>query len=187
MLTGKTVWMATGNHHKYIEARDILSEMGVELRHLPVEKVEIQADYLAEIAAFSVDQVVSEYSPIVVEDAGLFIDCYSGFPGPYSSYALRKIGLSGVLMLMKGLENRTASFKSAVALRSGGETKVFRGIVHGRIALDTRGTEGFGYDPIFIPDEGEGRTFGEMSSMEKNEFSHRARAFRNLGKWLSSA
>jgi len=176
--------MATGNRHKYQEARAILSEIGVEVRHLDVERVEIQADDLADIATFSVEQLASESRPVVVEDAGLFIDHYSGFPGPYSSYALRTIGLEGVLKLMEGVEERGAFFKSVVAFRRREETRCFRGVVRGRIAHSIRGTAGFGYDPIFIPDEGDGRTFGETTAEEKNALSHRARAFRALGEWL---
>ena len=185
MSRGRTVWMATGNRHKYQEARAVLSKMGVEVRHLDVERVEIQADDLADIAAFSVEQLASaESRPVVVEDAGLFIDHYRGFPGPYSSYALSTIGLEGVLKLMEGVEERGASFKSVVAFRNGEEARCFRGIVRGRIAHRIRGTGGFGYDPIFIPDEGDGRTFGETTTEEKNALSHRARAFRALGEWL---
>jgi len=187
MSREKTVWMATGNCHKYREARAVLQQFSVDLRHLKVERVEIQADDLAEIAAYSTMQVDARGRPVVVEDAGLFIDHYAGFPGPYSSYALRTIGLDGVLKLMEHIEERGASFQSAVALRDGDKTRCFRGSVQGRIAHSIRGTGGFGYDPIFIPDEGDGRTFGEMAAEEKNTLSHRARAFRNLGGWLSSS
>lgn len=179
--------MATGNRHKYQEARGVLSELGVELRLLEVERVEVQADDLAAIAAYSVEQIPeAEDRPVVVEDAGLFIDRYSGFPGPYSSYILRTLALEGVLKLMEGVEDRGASFQSAVAFRCGTETRCFRGDVSGRIAHSIRGTGGFGYDPIFIPDDGDGRTFGEMTEEEKNALSHRARAFRSLGGWLAS-
>jgi len=176
--------MATGNHHKYREAREVLSEMGVELRLLEVKRVEIQADDPATIAAFSVERL-AEDRPVVVEDAGLFIDHYGGFPGPYSSYALQTVGLEGLLKLMEGVEERDASFQSAVAFRCGKETRCFRGVVRGKVTQRILGTAGFGYDPIFIPDEGNGRTFGEMTSIEKNVLSHRARAFKALGEWLT--
>jgi XTP/dITP diphosphohydrolase len=185
MSIGKTVWIATGNHHKYVEARAVLQEFGVDLRHLEVDRMEIQADDLAEIAAYSAEQVESNGRSIVVEDAGLFIDQYGGFPGPYSSYVLQTIDLNGVLSLMESVEKRNASFKSAIALRDRNVTRCFRGIVMGEIAHSIRGTGGFGYDPIFIPYEGDGRTFGEMTAEEKNALSHRARAFRALGEWLT--
>ena len=177
--------MATGNLHKYGEAREILAEYGVELEFLEAEKVEIQADDQAEIAAYSLKQIQDDGRPIVVEDAGIFIDRYGGFPGPYSEYALRKIGLLGILKLMEGVEDRGASFRSVVAYRHKDEMRCFQGVVEGKIAHKIRGTGGFGYDPIFIPSEGDGRTFGDMAEGEKNALSHRARAFRSFGEWFS--
>ena len=185
-MIGSRVWMATSSRHKYLEARHVLAEYGVELEHLPVERVEIQADDPGEIAAYSLSQIDSKGKPVLVEDAGIFIDHYGGFPGPYSSYALGTINLLGILRLMVGVEDRGASFQSVIAYRDGGETRLFRGIVKGAISHEIRGSNGFGYDPIFIPDEGDGRTFGEMSEDEKNALSHRARAFRGLGGWLKS-
>ena len=187
-MRGRTVWMATNNRHKYREARQVLSEFGVDLKHLKIERAEIQADDLTTIAIFSVEQIAAaEDRPVVVEDAGLFIDRYGGFPGPYSSYTLRTIGLEGVLKLMEGVHERGASFQSAVAFRYRDEARCFRGVVRGSISHGIRGSGGFGYDPIFIPDEGDGRTFGEMKAEEKNTLSHRSRAFRNLGRWLASS
>jgi XTP/dITP diphosphohydrolase len=177
--------MATGNLHKYGEAREILAEYGVELEFLEAEKVEIQADDQAEIAAYSLKQIWDDGRPVVVEDAGIFIDRYGGFPGPYSEYALRKIGLPGILKLMEGVDDRGASFRSVVACRHEDKIRCFHGVVEGRIALRIRGTGGFGYDPIFIPHDGDGRTFGEMAEEEKNALSHRARAFRGFGEWFT--
>jgi XTP/dITP diphosphohydrolase len=122
--------------------------------------------------------------PILIEDAGLYIDKYYGFPGPYSSYALRTIDNEGILKLMEGETERGARYLSAVAFRDGDTSVSFTGEVVGRIAMEMRGTNGFGYDPIFMPEEGDGRTFGEMSASEKARISHRARAFRKLGEWL---
>ncbi len=185
-MRGSRIWMATGNPHKYGEAREILSEYGVELGHLRVEKIEIQADDPEEIAVYSLDQI-EDGRPLFVEDAGIFIDHYGGFPGPYSEYALRKIDLPGILKLMEGIEEGEASFQSVIAYRHGDERRCFRGEVKGTISHRIRGTNGFGYDPIFIPHEGDGRTFGEMEAEEKNAISHRARAIRSLGEWLASA
>jgi XTP/dITP diphosphohydrolase len=186
-LRGDKVWMATGNRHKYGEAREVMAEMGIELEHMEVERVEIQADDLADIAAYSLRQIPDDGRPLVVEDAGIFIDHYGGFPGPYSSYALRTIDLPGVLRLMEGVEERKSSFQSVVAYRHEEEIHCFRGVVKGSIANRIKGTGGFGFDPIFIPDKGDGRTFGEMTAEEKNALSHRARAFRSLGEWLSGS
>ncbi len=179
------VWMATGNHDKYREAREVLSEFGVDLGLYRVDRVEIQADDPMDIARHSLRQIPDDGRPVLVEDAGLFIDHYGGFPGPYSEYALRKISLPGILKLMAGVDEREASYGSVVALRANGDIRFFHGTVKGKIADCMRGTGGFGYDPLFIPDEGDGRTFGEMTKEEKNAISHRARAFRSLGDWLT--
>ncbi|MGD2200797.1 MAG: XTP/dITP diphosphatase [Candidatus Bathyarchaeota archaeon] len=184
MLIDKKIWLATGNHNKVEEAREVLAEFGVELEHYPYERVEIQSEDPEEIATYSLLQLPDDDRPIAIEDAGLFLDYYGGFPGPYSSYALDKIGLIGILKLMEGVENREAAYHSVVALRIGGEVKCFRGTVKGRIARNLKGSHGFGYDPLFIPEEGDGRTFGEMPEEEKNEISHRARAFKALGSWI---
>lgn len=177
------IWMGTSSDHKYEEAREVLTEYGVELERLSIDRVEIQADDPELIAEYSL-KVLDVDMPILIEDAGLYIDKYYGFPGPYSSYALRTIDNEGILKLMEGETERGARYLSAVAFRDGDTSVTFTGEVVGRIAMETRGTNGFGYDPIFTPDEGDGRTFGEMSAAEKARISHRARAFRKLGEWL---
>lgn len=181
------VWLATGNRHKYREAKEVLAEYGIQLEHLIVERLEIQSDDPVEIVEYSLRQLEDDGRTVVMEDAGLFIEHYGGFPGPYSSYALEKLDNPGILKLMEGVEDRRAHYQSAVAVRRGDEITSFRGYVKGTIAEGIRGTGGFGYDPIFIPDEGDGRTFAEMIEEEKNAISHRARAFRKLGEWLSES
>ena len=179
------VWLATGNQNKVKEARKVLKEYHIQLEHYPLNRVEIQADDLSLIASYSLIQIPDDGRQIAVEDAGLFIEHYGGFPGPYSSYALRTLKLTGILKIMENIDNRKASYHSVIALRTMEEINVFRGQVEGRISHKIRGTGGFGYDPIFIPDEIKDRTFGEISEREKNAISHRARAFRKLGEWLS--
>jgi len=175
--------MGTSSDHKYEEAREVLTEYGVELERLSIDRVEIQADDPELIAEYSL-KVLDVDIPLLIEDAGLYIDKYYGFPGPYSSYALRTIDNEGILKLMEGETERGARYLSAVAFRDGDTSVTFTGEVVGRIAMEMRGTNGFGYDPIFMPEEGDGRTFGEMSAAEKARISHRARAFRKLGEWL---
>ena len=82
--------MGTSNDHKYAEAKEVLTEFGVVLDRLSIERVEIQSDDPELIAEYSL-KVLEVNLPILVEDAGLYIDKYFGFPGPYSSYALRTI------------------------------------------------------------------------------------------------
>ena len=179
------IWMGTSSDHKYEEAKEVLGEYGIELERLSIDRVEIQADDPGIIAEYSL-KVLDVDHPLLIEDAGLYIDKYFGFPGPYSSYALRTITNQGILKLMEGDKDRGAKYISAVAFRDGETAVTFKGEVTGEIADKEIGTGGFGYDPIFIPSEGDGRTFGEMSAEEKAKISHRARAFRKLAEWINS-
>jgi XTP/dITP diphosphohydrolase len=123
--------------------------------------------------------------PVVAEDSGLFVDSLDGFPGPYSSYVFRTIGNRGVLRLLPLPGKRGASFQAAVAYCTPGSDPVgFSGSVNGVVARYPRGIHGFGFDPIFIPEEGDGRTFAEMSTQDKNLLSHRSRAFTKFFKWF---
>jgi XTP/dITP diphosphohydrolase len=146
--------------------------------------VEIQSHDLAVIASFAADEISSERSGMVaVEDSGLFISSLSGFPGPYTAYAHKTIGIPGILKLLQNSSDRRADFKAAVAVsRSGRTLQIFTGQIDGTIAKSQRGKNGFGFDPIFIP-IGKRKTFGEMSGSEKNERSHRQRALKKLAEW----
>jgi XTP/dITP diphosphohydrolase len=85
---------------------------------------------------------------------------------------------------MAGEVDRRAEFRSAVGYcEPGGRPEIFSGVVEGTISLEVRGSLGFGFDPIFSPREGDGRTFAEMSTSEKNNFSHRAKAIEAFFRW----
>ena len=123
---------------------------------------------------------------VLIDDAGVFIEALGGFPGVYSRYAYDTIGLSGILKLMEGIENRRASFKCVLGfLRNNGKQYVLAGETHGTLIHEERGDEGFGYDPIFIP-EGEEKTFAELDMNRKNQLSHRGKALNKLLDILSS-
>lgn len=183
-MTKNKIWFATSNMHKIQEAAEVLAHYGIRLEHYPLDRIEIQADDPADIAAYSLAQI-NDPRPICVEDAGVAIARWGGFPGPYSSYVLERLGNSGILKLMEGVTNRKAHYISSVAYRDESGVHTFHGKVDGEIAHSIRGTNGFGYDPIFIPFEGDDQTFGEMPPKAKNAISHRARAFRALAEWLT--
>ncbi|RLF24381.1 MAG: non-canonical purine NTP pyrophosphatase, RdgB/HAM1 family [Thermoprotei archaeon] len=178
--------LVTGNPHKVKEASISLREFNIEVRMLKVRKVEIQSDNLANIASFAALEAAKEVGmPVVVEDAGLFIEALNGFPGPYSSYVYKTIGVQGILKLLDGINQRNAYFLSVVAYATPqGRCFTFEGRVYGVISKEPRGSGGFGFDPIFIPNEGDGRTFAEMTTEEKCALSHRGKAFRKFGAWL---
>jgi XTP/dITP diphosphohydrolase len=184
---GKVAYFVTSNIHKFQEARRILSEYKIATAKLKVEAVEIQDDSLENIAKYSIQDAIKNCGlPVFVEDAGLFVEALDGFPGPYSKYVYNTVGLKGILKLMKNLTNRSAYFMSVIAFGSPDMQPVcFVGKVEGTISLEMRGTYGFGYDPIFVPSDGDGRTFAEMTTTEKNAFSHRGEALRKFAEWYS--
>jgi len=186
---GRVAFFATGNVHKFNEARRVLAEFKITTAMLNVEAVEIQDDNLENIAKTSaIDATAKSNLPVFVEDAGLFIDALNGFPGPYSSYVYRTVGTKGILKLLRNERKRDAYFLSVVAFSSAQEPskpKCFLGVVQGKIAYEERGKQGFGFDPVFQPLGGNGRTFAEMTTQEKNKHSHRAQALRKFAKWYS--
>nr|MDO8097770.1 XTP/dITP diphosphatase [Candidatus Njordarchaeota archaeon] len=179
----------SNNPHKIIEVEGILESFGIKVNPLKSKVREIQSNSLEEIAADSARITAEAYhKSIVVEDAGLFIESLGGFPGPYSSYVFGTIGCKGVLKLMEGVAKRTAIFRSAVSYcEINREPKVFTGETRGKISLAMRGGRKFGYDPIFIPNELDGRAFSELTVREKNKVSHRSKAFNKLANWLLKA
>lgn len=187
---GRVIFFATNNVNKFNEARRVLSEYNIAVGMLRVKSLEIQSENLEEIAKASVEDAFKRsHLPIIVEDAGLFIDALNGFPGPYAAYTYKTIGNQGVLKLMHGIKNRKAHFDSAIAYLSA-RTKTsicFLGRIDGEITAEEKKSDnksGFGFDPIFKP-SGSHRTFAEMSIPEKNGYSHRASAFRNFAEWYT--
>jgi XTP/dITP diphosphohydrolase len=187
-LKGRVVFFATGNFHKFNEARSILTGLDVAVGMLRMKDVEIQSDSLVEIAEASAREVFKRcHLSVIVEDAGLFIDALNGFPGPYAAYAYQTVGNKGLLKLLENVENRKAVFQSAIAYcdNEAEAPVVFEGASAGEITVDERignGKSGFGFDPIFKP-SGSARTFAEMNLEEKNGFSHRAKAVHKFAEW----
>ncbi len=187
-LKGKVIFFATDNINKFNEARKILAEYEIAVGMLRVKTAEIQSDSLEEIAKTSATGAFRKCNlPVIVEDAGLFVNALSGFPGPYAAYVYKTIGNKGLLHLMENRENRTAVFQSVIAYYAADlESPIcFKGEVLGEITKEERRGDdksGFGFDPIFKP-SGNSRTFAEMSVAEKNGFSHRAKATRRFAEW----
>lgn len=183
-----SVYFATKNKSKYIEAARVTASFGIQLKQLNIAKQEIQADQLTQIASFAAMQATkSSGRHVVSEDAGFFVGALSGFPGPYSSYVFRTVGTRGILKLMQRIRNRNAYFSAAVAYCEPGRHPIcFNGLVKGVVSKESKGSHGFGFDPIFIPLQGDGRTFGEMLTDEKNAISHRAKAFARFSRWFTS-
>ena len=184
MSLKKTVLFLTKNLHKYNEANEILSEYNIHLKHLAFDKLELQSNSIEDVSKFSAIQAFKQLKhPLIVEDAGLFIQSLNGFPGPYSSYVFYTLGCNGILQLMKSAIDRSAEFRSFVTYVDFKEgIKCFYGVVQGYLSLEKKGENGFGFDPIFIP-ESETLTFAEISPALKNKISHRTKSLRLFAKW----
>ena len=219
----RTIWFLTGNVGKLKEATHHLQPLGYTVRQLIVEPgtiVEPQANTLEEVAQSKIAQALSHLpngeesdDMVLVEDAGLFIDALNGFPGVYSAYALETIGYNGILRLLEHLQSqdtvqcaqlRSAEFQAVAAIWMNGEILYGNGKCPGWIALESHDGEGFGFDPVFTPNDldafgeqlppGEygdksthGKTFGALSLEEKQVYSHRSRALNDLLRQLPSA
>jgi XTP/dITP diphosphohydrolase len=187
-LKGKVIFFATGNIHKFNEARAVLASYGIAAGMLRMKGVEIQSDSLREIASNSAANAFKQsHLPLIVEDAGLFVDALKGFPGPYAAYVYKTIKNPGLLKLLARVKNRKATFCSSIAYCDSepGAVVCFEGETAGEITTEERVLSfgsAFGFDPIFQPN-GSCRTFAEMTLQEKNLVSHRAQGLRKFAEW----
>ena len=177
----KTLYFITSNKGKVAEATEKLRPLGYKVVQKDLGYPEVQADSLEEVAIQGIAHVQSRFDhPFILEDAGLFIDALQGFPGVYSKYVFFTIGLPGILRLLEEIKNRGAVFRSVYAYGEPGNKPVMvTGECNGTITSECRGKQGFGYDPLFIP-QGALKTFGEMTIEHKNNYSHRAKALEKL-------
>jgi XTP/dITP diphosphohydrolase len=183
--------LATKNPHKLEEIKNILGKTAgitfLSLHDLPGFAIKetgrslLQNSLLKAEFAFKVSN-----KPSLADDSGLFIDALDGEPGVFSSrYASTdQARIDKVLKMMRLKINRTAQFKAVFVYYFAPQRyQSFEGICPGSIALEARGANGFGYDPIFVPD-GYNKTFAEMTPKTKNRISHRSRALRKFKAYL---
>ena len=185
---------ATNNKHKLEEMRAILGDK-VELLSLAeigcFDDIPETADTLEGNALIKTRHIYGKYSiPCFADDTGLEVEALDGAPGVYSArYAGEsndaEANMNKLLHNLTGKSNRNAQFRTVIALIIEGEERLFEGIVRGTIAEERQGKEGFGYDPIFIP-EGCNESFAQMAAAEKNSMSHRSRAAAALNEYLQS-
>ena len=191
-----TVVLASANADKAKEIVEIVGPLGIEVLPRPtsVPDVDETADTLEGNARLKATAIaVAAGLPALADDTGLEVDFLGRAPGVHTArYAgVDATYADNVALLLESLkavplEQRTARFITvAMVCWPDGREVVAEGFVRGRIALESRGERGFGYDPVFIPDEGDGRTFAEMSILEKHEMSHRGRALRALATELA--
>ncbi len=189
----RTIVFATNNAHKLGELRGIAGEEWnvVSLAEIGChDDIPETAETLEGNALIKARWVKERYGyDCFADDTGLMVDALDGAPGVYSaryagpghdSVANMKL----LLERMAGKDNRNAHFSTVIALVMDGEEHIFEGRVDGTIAREPSGCGGFGYDPVFVP-ENSGLTFSEMTAEEKNAISHRGRATRKLMEFLA--
>lgn len=189
-----SIVFASNNLHKINEIQQLIP---AELKLLSlnsigcVEEIPETALTIEGNAILKANYVTEKYGHYCfADDTGLEVEALNGEPGVYSArYAgEQKNANDNMQKLLKNLGSstqRNAQFKTIICLNINSEQHLFEGIVKGKIGLEPKGNQGFGYDPIFIPD-GYTTTFAEMSMEEKSKISHRGLAFEKLVRFLTS-
>jgi XTP/dITP diphosphohydrolase len=183
---------ASNNEHKIKEIRSILGESLIVLslkdldieEEIPEEEPDLEGNALSK--ARHVHRITN--MSVFADDTGLEVDALGGLPGVRSARFAGdskdfSANIDKVLSMLGSNGNRKARFRTVIALIYENKEFTFEGIVEGNIIHERRGSEGFGYDPVFIP-EGKTMTFAEMEADEKNKLSHRARALEKLCTFL---
>lgn len=189
----KKIVFVTNNTHKLREIRAIL---GKEYEVLSLKDINCNIDIpetgetLEENAVIKAQYVYQNYGfDCFADDTGLEVEVLNGKPGvhtarfAYSDHNDPEANKHKLLQELEGEHNRKARFRTCIALIEKGNIHLFEGIVNGFITTEERGTEGFGYDPVFSPEK-TGKTFAELGEDIKNHISHRARAVTALVEYL---
>lgn len=185
---------ASNNHHKINEVSAILKTFGFNVIGLSdagiYEDIPETAETIEGNASLKANYIFNKYNKdCFADDTGLEVESLNNAPGVYSArYAGEQKSaddnMNKLLYELEGKSNRKARFKTIIALIYQGKEYIFEGVINGIISMDKRGNNGFGYDPIFIPD-GYDKTFAEMSAEEKNKISHRSIAVQKLADFLA--
>jgi len=174
------LYFVTSNENKLREAENILQ--------LKIQKIDLD---IPEIQTLDVEEVVKDKAckafeavkkPVLVEDTGIYIKSWNGFPGALIKWVLKTIGNHGICRMLQN-PDRTAKAKTSVCIYNGKDFEIFSGEVEGKIAEEPKGASGFGWDPIFRPD-GYDKTFAEIPKEEKNKISMRKIALMKMKEYL---
>lgn len=188
----KKLVFATNNAHKLREVREMLEGEITVLSLADIgcsETIPETSDTLQGNALIKARYIKTHYGyDCFADDTGLQVVQLGGRPGVYSArYAGEECdpekNMQKLLGELEGIDDRRASFITVVALIQGEEEKIFEGEVKGRILEEKQGSEGFGYDPLFVPD-GYEESFAQLGEETKNHISHRARAMQKMKEYL---
>jgi XTP/dITP diphosphohydrolase len=175
--------LVTGNLGKIAEARLALgSDVETVLADLP----EIQSlDYLEVVRAKADEAWRQVGRPLIVEEAGLDLAALNGFPGPLVKWMLKAVGTEGLARTADALGDVRATARCFLFYKDGDQELIAEGTTDGTLTLPGRGTHGFGWDPVFLP-EGGTHTFAELTGHEKDAVSHRGKAWREMVRRLGT-
>lgn len=166
----KKILFITGNQKKVEEVRAITG-LDIEAKNLDIPEIQsLDVEEVAKAKALSAFAITGQ--PVMVDDTGMSIEALNGLPGALVAWFLDTLKPEGILKLLANEENRKASVSTCIGYADEFGASVFTGIIEGKIPKSMQGENGFGYDPIFIPDGSE-KTYAEMNSEEKNQISMR--------------
>ena len=175
--------LVTGNPGKIAEARTAL---GADLEAVEVDLPEIQSlDYREVLRAKAEEAWRRVGRPLIVEEAGLDLAALNGFPGPLVKWMLEAVGAEGIARTAAALGDDRATARCFLLFKDREREIVSDGRTEGSLVLPSRGTYGFGWDPVFLPD-GSSQTFAELTGAEKDAVSHRGKAWREMAIKLRS-
>lgn len=193
----KKLVFATNNLHKLNEVQAMFNASGLDVGILSLSDINCHDDIpetastLEGNALIKARYIYNRYGmSCFADDTGLEVDALGGAPGVHTARYANETGndpeanIRKLLSELNGISERRARFRTVIALIENGEEKLFEGTVEGEITTERRGTEGFGYDPVFAPDETR-LTFAETGPDIKNRISHRARAVKALCDYLN--
>jgi XTP/dITP diphosphohydrolase len=188
------ICLASNNAHKILELQQMLGDTFLikTIKDIGCEDdIEEYGTTLEQNSRIKADYIFEKYGVNVIsDDSGLEVEALDNRPGVYSArYAgeptNHKANIEKLLLELNGIENRKARFRTVITLILDGKHYAFEGDVSGNILTAQKGTEGFGYDPIFVPDGFE-KTFAEMAFDQKNQMSHRSNAIKSLLEYLKT-
>lgn len=176
----KKIIFVTSNDNKVREAKGVL---GIDLERKKIDLDEIQSMDLKEIVGYKVKQAYKKIKrPVIAEDTGLYVEGWNGFPGPFIKWVKDIMGYN-IFPKSVPKNNRLVTWVTVYAYYDGKELLTFEGKSKGTLATRQRGTNGWGFDVLFIP-KGKKQTLAELGAGMKPEFSARHKALRKLKKHL---
>jgi non-canonical purine NTP pyrophosphatase (RdgB/HAM1 family) len=178
----KKLILVSTNPNKGIEAERIL---GQPLLRVSLALPEIQAPTVEEITRFKLETAKTKgYGRLIVEDVSLGFDELGNFPGPYVKWLLEAAGGKGLAAIAYALNNRAAKAQCCVGYWDGSQAHLFIGEAPGEVLVHPRGERHFGWDAWFLPRDSK-KTFAELAPEEKDQLSHRGKAYRQLAEHLA--